>query len=173
MHNHEAGSEQSDDITILAFDFFTREAIESYDISISNNIDSLSEVLVAFESFSEKYTLAMPISQKMSIALDDILNNIISYAYSDDKEHTIDIRFEYSKDELCVDISDDGIPFNPFDESSADTTLSMDEREIGGLGIHLIKNMIDKYSYSRKINKNIVTLRMYLSQTISQKDDNV
>ena len=57
-----------------------------------------------------------------------------------------------------VTITDDGIPFDPFSVKTPDTDLSIDEREIGGLGIHLVRNMMDKVSYQRKDNKNIVNL---------------
>lgn len=162
VSDHEAGCEQSDDITLLAFEYFGRELISSDTISIKNHIDSLSTVAQYFESLSEKYSISMPVTHKMNIALDDLLNNIISYGYNDDQEHIIELQFEYSKNRLSVIISDDGIPFNPFEEKPVDTSLSIDEREIGGLGIHLVREMVDRYSYSRKINRNVVTLTMDL-----------
>lgn len=162
VSDHEAGCEQSDDITILAFEYFGRELIASDTISIKNHINSLSTVANYFESLSEEYSIPMPITHKMNIALDDLLNNIISYGYDDDKEHIIELQFEYSKHRLSVIISDDGIPFNPFEEKPVDTSLSIEEREIGGLGIHLVREMVDHYSYSRKVNRNVVTLTMDL-----------
>ena len=94
----------------------------------------------------------------MSIVFDEFLNNIISYAYNDDHEHDIDINVKLIKNHLAVTITDDGIPFNPFSSNSPDTDSSMDERELGGLGIHLVRNMMDKVSYQRKDDKNIVNL---------------
>ncbi len=57
-----------------------------------------------------------------------------------------------------MSITDDGIPFNPFGVETPDTKLSLEEREIGGLGIHLVRKVMDKVSYQRRIDKNVVTL---------------
>ena len=93
---------------------------------------------------------------------DELLTNIISYAYRDDKEHEIGIKVELSSDRLKVSMVDDGIPFNPLGIEKPDTELPLEEREIGGLGIHLVRNMMDKVSYRRRIDKNVITAVEYL-----------
>jgi anti-sigma regulatory factor (Ser/Thr protein kinase) len=57
---------------------------------------------------------------------------------------------------------DDGIPFNPLGVETPDTDLPLEEREIGGLGIHLVRRMMDKVSYRRRIDKNVITVYEYL-----------
>ena len=94
----------------------------------------------------------------MNIVFDEMLNNIISYAYHDEDEHEIEIRVELSENRLTVSIVDDGIPFNPIGVETPDTELSLEERKIGGLGIHLVRRVMDKVSYQRRIDKNIATL---------------
>ena len=89
---------------------------------------------------------------------DEILNNIISYAFQKEEEREIEIRISLTTDHLTVVISDDGIPFNPFGLEQPDTELPLEQRKIGGLGLHLVKNIIDDFSYQRKIQKNVVTL---------------
>jgi sigma-B regulation protein RsbU (phosphoserine phosphatase) len=89
---------------------------------------------------------------------DELLSNIISYAYQDDLEHDIEIKWELSGDRLTMMITDDGIPFNPFGSEAPDTSLSLEERDVGGLGVHLVKSVMDKVSYQRRIDKNVVTL---------------
>ena len=68
------------------------------------------------------------------------------------------MEVEYQNDELSVSIKDDGIPFNPFMRDEPDTSLSLDDREIGGLGLHLVKQMMDEVSYMRFTDTNMVRL---------------
>ncbi len=99
----------------------------------------------------------------MNVVFDELLSNIVSYAYRDKREHTIDLRAELSADRLAVTITDDGRPFNPFTRVAPyDTTASLAEREPGGLGIHLVRNMMDEVSYRRRTDKNVVILVKHL-----------
>ena len=92
------------------------------------------------------------------MVFDELLNNIISYAYQDDEEHEIEVRVEAAGERLVVSIADDGIPFNPFDAAKPDTGLALEERTLGGLGIHLVLKVMDKVAYQRRTNKNVLTL---------------
>jgi anti-sigma regulatory factor (Ser/Thr protein kinase) len=92
------------------------------------------------------------------MALDDLLANIISYGYVDDSHHLISIKLSLVGDSVVVVITDDGLPFNPFTREGPDTDLSLEEREIGGLGLLLVKNVIDETYYKRHVNKNVITL---------------
>ena len=95
---------------------------------------------------------------------DELLTNIISYAYEDDREHNIGIKVELSADQLKVSMVDDGIPFNPLGVETPNTALPLEEREIGGLGIHLVRKMMDKVSYRRRIDKNVITVVEFLNK---------
>ena len=98
----------------------------------------------------------------MHVVIDELLTNIISYAYLDDEKHDIGIKVELSADRLKVSIVDDGIPFNPLGIETPDTELSLEERKIGGLGIHLVRKMMDRVSYRRRIDKNVITVVEFL-----------
>jgi len=97
----------------------------------------------------------------VAMVFDELLNNTISYGYQDDGEHTIDVQVDVYPRYLSVVIKDDGIPFNPFSLDDPDITLSIEEREIGGLGVHLVRNVMDDVSYERKVNQNVLTLLKY------------
>ncbi len=85
-------------------------------------------------------------------------NNVISYGFNDEQRHFIDISLELTANSLTVSITDDGVPFNPLAEAAPDTTLSIEDRQIGGLGIHIVINMVDDISYQRTADKNVLTL---------------
>ena len=129
-----------------------------FSITIPNELSEIDGVIVGMEQFTQDKTIPDIIMQKLSIALDDLLNNIISYGYQDDEAHEITVVVDYTVDDVTVTIEDDGIPFNPFTVDDPDISLSLDERKIGGLGIHLVKNMMDEVFYTRVTNMNIVRL---------------
>ena len=122
----------------------------------------IGRVIGAFESFSEKSKIPIPIAMRFNLVFDDLLNNIVSYAFPEGGKHEIRIHAEKSDNNILLTVEDDGIPFNPFAQTEADTSLSLEDREIGGLGIHLIKNIMDEVSYRRQKNHNVVTLIMKL-----------
>ncbi len=101
---------------------------------------------------------------KFNLIFDEVLNNVISYAYHDDGDHDIEIRMELAGERLLVTLADDGVPFNPLSVMAPRTDLALEEREIGGLGIHLVRNLVDEVSYQRRIDKNVLTLMSHLQQ---------
>lgn len=152
---------QFDDITILALR--CNRAMDSADteqlnLKISNELSEINVAIEAFEAFSERTGLPMAIAMKANLVFDELLNNIDSHAFTDAGEHQIDIHIEKSVDRLLIQIEDEGLPFNPFEQAEVDTTLSLEERDIGGLGIHLVMNVMDDVSYERRKDRNVVTL---------------
>ena len=96
--------------------------------------------------------------RSVAIALDELLNNTISYGYPPDEDREIELRVEISRARLFVVIRDDGIPFNPLNAPEPSTALSLEDRELGGLGLHLVRKMMDDVAYQRLPDKNVVTL---------------
>jgi anti-sigma regulatory factor (Ser/Thr protein kinase) len=157
----EDGAEQFDDITAIAVQYCQNpNTISSDNISVEiiNKLENINTVVDQFESFGIKNNIQLPIIHKFNIAFDELLSNIISYGYKDDIEHKIQVESELNGERLIVVITDDGIPFNPFKKDPPDTKLTVEERSIGGLGIHIVKNLMDEYTYKRNIDKNIITL---------------
>ncbi len=118
-----------------------------------------------FESFGDEKDIPLPIIHKICIVIDELLSNIISYAYQDKKEHIVEINIKLNEERLEIKITDDGFPFNPLAMLPPDTKLGLDEREIGGLGIHLVKNIMDEYQYTRLKGENIIVLVKSKSST--------
>ncbi len=158
IYTYEDGNPQTDDITILSCCYYGDSILASTKISITNELQNITKVVEHFDKFCESYEVDMATNQKVNLSLDDLINNIISYGYQDDFEHTIELAFKLFKDKLTVVVKDDAMPFNPFNGDGVDVSVSIDDREIGGLGIHLIKKLMSEYSYHRKANKNVVTL---------------
>jgi sigma-B regulation protein RsbU (phosphoserine phosphatase) len=154
-------AEQADDITILALNFcvdpeeVSRQRIKTDIINRPEEIDRVNDT---FNEFAEQCGIPPAMSLKVNMVFDELLSNIISYAYNDDQEHGIEVIMDYTQQCLTISISDGGMPFNPFTREDPDTTLALEDREIGGLGIHLVKKVMDGTTYQRRHNRNIVTV---------------
>ncbi len=160
-----SGAEQSDDITVLAFRFLhspEKSLNPTLKLSVGADLREIQKVIEAVDAFCTNNQLPREIAQKLGVIFDDLLNNTITHGFDDSEEHEIVIQIEAMHDRLFIKLSDDGIPFNPFDRIGPDTTLSVEEREIGGLGVLLVTKMTDSHSYQRLRNRNIITLTINL-----------
>jgi sigma-B regulation protein RsbU (phosphoserine phosphatase) len=158
-------ADQLDDMTVMAVQFLRtpeETAGPKLELMIPNRLSENSRVKKHFDTFAEDYGIPEKVRLKINVVFDELLTNIISYAYQDNKEHDIGIKVELSADRLKVSMVDDGIPFNPLGVETPDTELPLEERKIGGLGIHLVRNMMDKVSYRRRIDKNVITVVEHL-----------
>lgn len=127
-------------------------------LKIENNRPAIASVIEAFAEFTEKSGIPMSVAMQVNLIFDELLTNIISYAFPDNDVREIGIHVNKNDQQIGVQIVDDGVPFNPFEQSEVDTSLSIDKREIGGLGIHLVKNVMDEFTYERRGECNIVSL---------------
>jgi serine/threonine-protein kinase RsbW len=96
---------------------------------------------------------------EINLGLDELFTNIISYGFDDESEHQIKFSLAKEKETLVVQVEDDGKPFNPLDVASPEISLDLDEVSIGGMGIHLIKKMMDDIVYQRVEGKNKLVLK--------------
>ncbi len=92
------------------------------------------------------------------LVIEELVTNIIKYGYDDNSAHDIQIEARLEDDKLVMEISDDGHPFDPWNAPAPDLSLPADQRPIGGLGLHLVRNMSDSFAYERHDDKNIVTI---------------
>ena len=128
------------------------------EIKIKNKIPEIEHVCDAVAEFSRKHNVVDKIIFTLHLAIDEILTNIISYGYSDTNEHIIDIRYSFQQDYLQLEIIDDSNPYDPSAAPEPDVEASLEDRKIGGLGIYLIKNMMDEIKYSSDNGKNTLVL---------------
>jgi len=128
-------------------------------ISIVNQIPEIEKVCDFVSGFGEENDLSQKIIFAFHLALDEILTNIISYGYRDKDEHIIDIHLSLQAGALALEILDDSVPFNPSDAPVPDVNQPLEERKIGGLGIYLVKNLMDEVEYKSIDGVNRLTLK--------------
>jgi sigma-B regulation protein RsbU (phosphoserine phosphatase) len=161
----QGNAEQADDVTVLSVFYAGRtEEIDSHrlELKIVNRLEEIARVSDAINSFAERHGLDPKIRRQLNVVFDELLNNTISYGYEDEDEHEIELTIAVSGGRLYATISDDGKPFNPFDSVAPDTDLAVEDRPIGGLGVHLVRNVMDRVSYERRGANNVVLLEKQL-----------
>ncbi len=115
--------------------------------------DRLIETLAAVHGLSPEVVF------KLNLALDEVVTNIIFYAYDDEAEHQIQIRVALETEGVSVRVEDDGRPFNPLDATTPDLGVDVDERPIGGLGVHIVRSLMDALECRREDDRNILIMR--------------
>lgn len=126
-------------------------------IVLQNDLVELERLGALVASLGRECEWPDGIAQHVELALDEIVTNIISYAYDDDGPHDIVIRLAASRDEVRVEVADDGRPFDPVTAPEAVTGGAIDERPVGGLGWHLVRSVVDVLEYHRIGGRNVVT----------------
>ena len=116
-----------------------------------------------FGEFAQTHGLDDTLRRQVLLVLDDLLNNIATYAYeglelAEGESQQIELRVELAPARLVITIIDSGVPFNPFGMNAPDVQASLEERDIGGLGIHLVRTVMDEVDYSRRAGRNVVTV---------------
>ncbi len=133
-------------------------------IIINNKISEIGKVIEVIEALGDEKDLPLKDVFDITLSLDELLTNVISYAYDDQKSHEIEVRLLLDNDFIKIEIVDDGKPFNPLEMDDPDLNLDLDDMEIGGLGIHLVKKKMDELLYERTEHKNILTMKKIIKE---------
>lgn len=126
---------------------------------IKNNLNEIATVVESIDMLAEKWDLPMKTVFNLNLAIEELITNTISYGYQDQEEHKIEIVFSLSGNILNTVISDDARAFDPMKiDNSPDLDASLEEKDIGGLGIFFVKNLMDTMVYKYKDGRNILSL---------------
>ena len=145
-------AEQFDDITMLCVSF--NEKTKDISITVNPTMETVSQIAAFVEEEMEKLEISPKISMKLMIAVDEIYSNIIRYSGATEAT----IKIEKTETELCLWFIDNGKPYNPLDAEEPDITTSSEDRKIGGLGIFMVRKMLNNVEYKYIDGKNILKL---------------
>jgi sigma-B regulation protein RsbU (phosphoserine phosphatase) len=154
------GAVQSDDITVLALKYLKPALAE---FRINNNLDDISALTEQADAFFDAHGISKQTAFQLELSLDELLTNTISYGYEDSGEHEIVVTLLLSDGTLTAEVHDDGIQFNPLERPEPDLSLNIEERPIGGLGIHLVRKTMDTIDYRREDGYNVLTLKKHIT----------
>ena len=131
-------------------------------ITVEASVDNLQQVIDFATEQLEAHDCPMKATMQMELVIEEIFVNIASYAYQSGKgSATICIDFAKNPTAAVVTFIDSGEPYNPLERDDPDTTLAIDERDIGGLGIFLVKKNVDDISYKYEGGQNILTVKKF------------
>jgi anti-sigma regulatory factor (Ser/Thr protein kinase) len=128
-------------------------------IVIVNDRAEIDRLTQFIELFAENHRLSPDVAFHLQLALDEIVTNVIKHGYDDGSRHEIAIRFSLGPSELVAEVEDDGREFNPLDVPPPNLELGLDDRPIGGLGIHFVRSVMTAIDYRRDGSHNVLTLR--------------
>ncbi|MFO7708575.1 MAG: ATP-binding protein [Desulfobacterales bacterium] len=144
----------------------------TYAFSLRSDISELQTLGQRLESIGAELNLSKRCLFELNLALDELFTNIISYGFEDGRQHRIDVTITADDRVLNVTIEDDGVAFNPIERQSPCLPHSVDDCRVGGLGIHLIRNLMDEVCYRRDGQRNVLTLKKKIETISSNPTEN-
>jgi len=159
-----AGAEQADDITTLALRFLGPAGSNNGELqfTLKNRIAEIAALGERLGEFAAVHQLTPNVLHDLNLALEEAVTNIISHGYSDHREHEILVCIRVESGAVIAELKDDARPFNPLTVPEADATKPLDERTAGGLGIHLMRKLMDGIEYQRLEDGNLLIMKKNL-----------
>ncbi len=128
-------------------------------IGLANDLQEIARVAEAVEDFCARIGAPAKAAFQIGLALDELLTNTISYGFPDGGRHQIVVELAREGADIVVELIDDGVAFNPLDAPPPDLEASLEDRKIGGLGVHFVRTTMDAVAYSRRGGRNHLQLR--------------
>jgi anti-sigma regulatory factor (Ser/Thr protein kinase) len=132
------------------------------EIDLTNPIADRRRLAAELAAFAREHGLTARVLQAADLALEEHLTNISGYGYDNAPPHSVRVRLNLVQGWLEIEVEDDGRPFNPLQAPAVDTSVPLERKPVGGLGIHLMRRFMDEIRYRRERDRNIVTMRKRL-----------
>ena len=134
-------------------------AANTYSFKLKSDLSELKTLCRHIEHYGQVNGLSEIVISEVNICLDELFTNIVLYGFKDDLEHRIRFKMDLEDCTLMIMIEDNGIPFNPLLKKSSELPVDIDDAQIGGLGLHIVKKLMDDIWYERKSGRNRLTLK--------------
>jgi anti-sigma regulatory factor (Ser/Thr protein kinase) len=131
---------------------------ESVALSVAGNHEGIEQLLREVQAFAGRHASLASVQADLGVVLDEVVSNIVKYGYGSGPTRPVDVGLRLEDDVLRVEIADEAASFDPLARPRPDTDQSIEERPIGGLGIHLVRQLMDDVRYRREAGRNILTL---------------
>jgi len=130
----------------------------SLTLHLQNRIAEVARLVDAVESFGTHAGLSADLTYRLTLSLDEIVSNVIRHGYSDTNDHVVEVRLSVHDGVVTSVIEDDGHPYDPRESPEPDLSMPVEQRGPGGLGIFLVRQMMDSIDYARRDGRNILTV---------------
>ncbi len=153
-------ADPSDDLTMLFIHYLNDMQPDETErhLILHNDIQQIPQLAEFIETIADEINLDQGLAMSLNLALEEAVTNVILYAYPKGSDGRVDVEAIISKDKLKFIISDSGQEFDPTAAPEADITLGVEDRPIGGLGIYLVRKIMDSVSYERTDGKNVLSM---------------
>ncbi len=129
------------------------------ELTLEAKVDNLNQVLAFVDGVLEEMDCPLRVQMQIDVAVEEVFVNIASYAYAPGiGDATIQVETEQDPPSLSVTFLDSGVPYDPLKKPDPDVTLSAEERQIGGLGIYMVKKSMDDMRYAYRDGQNVLTI---------------
>ena len=122
------------------------------------DLEEVSRLSDAVKCFCESHALSPRVVYTVNLGLEEVLTNIVKYGYGEGASRRIDVSLTLDDTDLSVIFTDDGMAFNPLAAPPPDLSVRLQDRVVGGLGLHILRKMMDIIDYRREGNKNILRM---------------
>ena len=133
-------------------------------LTLPNDIEEITQLNDSVIEYCEGQGIDMDVAMNLTLAIEETVVNVMSYAYPEGTVGHVDIDMDVDAENITFVISDKGKPFDPTQKEAPDITLPAEDRPIGGLGIHLVRQIMDSVTYEYAGDKNILTLKKKLNK---------
>ncbi len=138
--------------------------LQEYIFELKNEISELKALNRYLNNWGDDIGLPADSTARINICLDELFTNIVSYGFEDNLKHIVKFTLNGDNHFVIVNIEDDGIPFNPLEKIDQDFPENVESAKIGGLGIPIIRKLMDNVSYERRHGKNILTMKKIIQE---------
>lgn len=133
-------------------------------LTLTNRLDELKRLQEFVEAFCQRARLVHDMQHAIDLALTECVTNVISYAFCPDAVETVEVRLSWNGSQVEAEIIDAGRAFDPLKHPSVDISVPLEDKPIGGLGIHLMRRLMDRVSYVREGGKNRLTMTKFVTE---------
>lgn len=154
------GTPQSDDLTMMAIRYTPKEhkIVFSDELTLENDVHQITKLNDFVKHITSQLNMESSVAKNLRLAVEESVVNVMDYAYPQNTVGSITVHAQSDGDTLQFVITDSGVAFDPTKTVAADTSLSAEDRPIGGLGILLVRELMDSINYERIDGKNVLTL---------------
>jgi serine/threonine-protein kinase RsbW/sigma-B regulation protein RsbU (phosphoserine phosphatase) len=128
-------------------------------LKFKNDMGEIGRLAEELEGFCERNAVSPGALMALNLALEEIVTNVISYGYEDGGSHEIDLELLLDNGMVQATVADDGKAYDPLQRQDPDVEAPLEERNIGGLGVLLVKRLMDDVTYARTDGRNVLTIR--------------
>jgi len=131
------------------------------ELKLKNDLVEIERLAGQVLSFGREQNLPDELVWEIRLVLEEVVTNIISHGYADRAAHAIEVSIVNSASDITLSVRDDAQPFNLLEHPLPDLTIPLEERGVGGMGVHIVREIMDEIDYKREADGNVVVMRRY------------